>query len=90
MVAAAVLRIDGATAGLDGVGTSSAHRGRGHGDALVAEALALAGAAGCDVLGLDASVDDWPRRWYARRGFAETTRSWFAYRQPADCAEGRG
>ncbi len=78
VVAAAVLRIDGATAGLDAVGTDPAHRGRGYGDALVTEALALAAAAGCDVIGLDASVDDWPRRWYARRGFAETSRSWFA------------
>jgi uncharacterized protein (DUF952 family)/ribosomal protein S18 acetylase RimI-like enzyme len=82
VVAAAVLRIDGATAGLNGVGTSTAHRGRGHGDALVTEALALAAAAGCDVLGLDAAVDDWPRSWYTRRGFAETSRSWFAHRNP--------
>ncbi len=78
MVAAALLKIDGATAALDAVGTDDAHRGRGHGDALVAEALALAGAAGCDVVGLDADPDDWPRRWYARRGFAEVSRNWFA------------
>ena len=51
VVAAAVLKIDGATAGLDAVGTDPAHRGRGHGDALVTEALALAAAAGCDVVG---------------------------------------
>ena len=79
VVAAAVLKIDGATAGLDAVGTDPAHRGRGHGDALVTDALALAAAAGCDVVGLDASIDDWPRDWYARRGFAETSRSWFAF-----------
>ena len=79
VVAAAVLKIDGATAGLDAVGTDPAHRGRGHGDALVTDALALAAAAGCDVVGLDASIDDWPRNWYARRGFAETSRSWFAF-----------
>jgi GNAT superfamily N-acetyltransferase len=79
VVAAAVLRLDGATAGLDAVGTDPAHGGKGHGDALVVEALALAAAAGCDVVGLDASVDDWPRRWYGRRGFVETTRSWFAH-----------
>ena len=78
VVAAAVLKLDGATAALDAVGTDPAHRGRGHGDALVSEALALAAAAGCDVIGLDASLDDWPRLWYARRGFAETSRSWFA------------
>jgi ribosomal protein S18 acetylase RimI-like enzyme len=78
VVAAALLKIDGATAVLDAVGTDDAHRGRGHGDALVAEALAVAGAAGCDVVGLDADPDDWPRRWYARRGFAEASRNWFA------------
>lgn len=78
VVAAALLKIDGATAMLDAVGTDDAHRGRGHGDALVAEALALAGAAGCDVIGLDADADDWPRRWYGRRGFTEVSRNWFA------------
>ena len=78
VVAAALLKIDGATAVLDAVGTDDAHRGRGHGDALVAEALAIAGAAGCDVIGLDADADDWPRQWYARRGFTEVSRNWFA------------
>jgi uncharacterized protein (DUF952 family)/ribosomal protein S18 acetylase RimI-like enzyme len=78
VVAAALLKIDGATAALDAVGTDDAHRGRGHGDALVAEALAVAGAAGCDVIGLDADADDWPRQWYARRGFTEVSRNWFA------------
>ncbi len=77
-VAAALLKIDGATAVLDAVGTDDAHRGKGHGDALVAEALAIAGAAGCDVVGLDADADDWPRQWYGRRGFAEVSRNWFA------------
>lgn len=78
VVAAAVLKIDGATAELDAVGTDAAHRGRGHGDALVTEASAVAAAAGCDVLGLDADPQDWPRHWYARHGFAEVSRSWFA------------
>lgn len=78
VVAAALLKIDGATAELDAVGTDPEHRGRGHGDALVAEALALAAAAGCDVVGLDADAEDWPRRWYARRGFTAVRRSWFA------------
>lgn len=78
VTAAAVLRLDGATAGLDAVGTDPAHRGRGHGDALVTEALTFAAAAGCDVIGLDAVADGWPRHWYARRGFLATSRSWFA------------
>ena len=57
---------------IEDVAVHPAHGGKGHGDALVAEALALAAAAGCDVVGLDASVDDWPRRWYGRRGSAPT------------------
>lgn len=78
VVASALLRIDGATALLDAVDTDPAHRGRGHGDSLVAEALAVAAGARCDLVVFDASSDDWPRHWYARRGFVEVTRSWSA------------
>ena len=28
-------------------------------------------ASGCDLVVLEAAADDWPRHWYARRGFAE-------------------
>lgn len=76
VVASAVLRIDGATAELDGVETVWEHRGRGHGDTLLADAGALAAEAGCDLLTLSAAADDWPRHWYAGRGFAEVSRSW--------------
>ncbi len=78
VVASCLLKIDGATALLDAVNTGPAHRGRGHGDALVTEALALAGAAGCDLVVLEAAATDWPRHWYARRGFVEVTGSWTA------------
>jgi uncharacterized protein (DUF952 family)/GNAT superfamily N-acetyltransferase len=80
IVAAALLSIDGATAWLNDVFTEPEHRGRRHGDALVAEAMALAAEAGCDVVGLGAVADDWPRSWYARRGFAEVNRCWCATR----------
>ncbi|MEJ3656920.1 GNAT family N-acetyltransferase [Actinomycetes bacterium KLBMP 9759] len=80
VVSSALLKIDGATAELDMVNTDPEHRGRGHGDALLAEALALTGAAGCDVLALRATVADWPREWYLRRGFTEVTRVWSAGR----------
>ncbi|WP_308259293.1 GNAT family N-acetyltransferase [Pseudonocardia sp. H11422] len=66
-----LLKIDGRTALLDAVSTDPAHRGRGHGDVLVRDALAIAGRAGCDLVVLDAAADDRPRHWYARRGFAE-------------------
>jgi uncharacterized protein (DUF952 family)/GNAT superfamily N-acetyltransferase len=76
VVASCLLKIDGATAELDAVNTDPEHRGRGHGDAMVATARAVAADAGCDLVGLSAAADGWPGRWYARRGFAEVTRSW--------------
>lgn len=82
VVAGCLLKIDGATAQLDAVGTDPAHRGRGHADALVAHARALAGEAGCDLVVLEADAADWPHRWYARRGFTEVTRSHSATRLP--------
>lgn len=75
-VAAAQLRVDGATAVVDSVQTDPAARGRGHGDAVLAAALDGAVAAGCDLVLLEAAADDWPRTWYARRGFAEVGSVW--------------
>ncbi|TKJ35902.1 GNAT family N-acetyltransferase [Blastococcus sp. CCUG 61487] len=76
VVAAAQLRVDGATAAVDSVLTDPAHRGRGHADALLARALELAAGAGCDLVVLEARAHDWPRDWYARRGFTEVGRTW--------------
>jgi uncharacterized protein (DUF952 family)/GNAT superfamily N-acetyltransferase len=84
VVASALLSVDGATAWLNDVVTDPGHRGRGHGDALVTEALALAGAAGCDVVGLGARTDDWPMAWYARRGFVDVERCWCATSVPTE------
>jgi ribosomal protein S18 acetylase RimI-like enzyme len=75
-----MLKIDGATAMIDFVGTDPEHRGRGHGDALIAAAFAIAGDAGCDLIVLDADIDDWPRRWYGRLGFDEIALLWSATR----------
>ncbi len=80
VVAAAQLRVDGATAALESVMTDPAARGRGYGDALITRALQVAGGAGCDLVVLEAVADDWPRRWYARRGFAELGSTWSASR----------
>ncbi|MGE3285220.1 MAG: GNAT family N-acetyltransferase [Pseudonocardia sp.] len=79
-VAATVLKIDGATASFGPLDTLAASRGRGHGNALVMAALDHAHRAGCDVVALDALAEDWPRHWYARRGFAVVGRSWAAHR----------
>lgn len=80
VVASAVLRIDGATAELDGVETVPGHRRRGLGDTLLSDARAIAAEAGCDLVTLAAEADDHPRSWYARRGFAEVARLWNAVR----------
>jgi uncharacterized protein (DUF952 family)/GNAT superfamily N-acetyltransferase len=75
-VASCVLKIDGATALVDAVATDPDHRGRGHGDTLLRTCRALAAAAGCDLLVLNALVDDFPRRWYGRLGFTELDPLW--------------
>jgi ribosomal protein S18 acetylase RimI-like enzyme len=76
VVAAGQLRVDGATASVDSVLTDRACRGRGHGDAVLSRLLELAAAAGCDLVVLEAAAGDWPRHWYARRGFQVVGSSW--------------
>lgn len=76
VVAGGQLRIDGGTAAVESVMTDPAARGRGHADAVLARCLDLAAEAGCDLVVLEAAADDWPRGWYARRGFAEVGRTW--------------
>jgi len=78
IVASAQIRIDGATAAVDSVMTDPDARGRGYGDAVLARALDLAHEAGCDLVVLEAAADDWPRHWYARRGFAVIGSVWDA------------
>ncbi|GAA4708402.1 hypothetical protein GCM10023215_57200 [Pseudonocardia yuanmonensis] len=78
VVAAAALFLDGATAVLEAVETAAAHRGRGHGNALLTGALAVAARAGCDLLALDAQADGTPRDWYARHGFTVVGERWSA------------
>jgi len=80
VVAAAQLRVDGATAAIESVMTDPASRGRGHGDAVLAKALQLAVDAGCDLVVLEADAQDWPRHWYARRGFEPVDTTWSANR----------
>jgi uncharacterized protein (DUF952 family)/ribosomal protein S18 acetylase RimI-like enzyme len=81
VVAAGQLRVDGATAAVDSVMTDPAARGRGHADAVLARSLTLAAEAGCDLVVLEAAADDWPRHWYARRGFETLTSVWGVSRE---------
>jgi uncharacterized protein (DUF952 family)/ribosomal protein S18 acetylase RimI-like enzyme len=76
VVSAGQLRVDGATAAIESLTTDPAARGRGHGDAVLAAALDHAVAAGCDLVVLEAAAADWPRHWYARRGFAPVGSTW--------------
>ncbi|MFE1500390.1 GNAT family N-acetyltransferase [Streptomyces albidoflavus] len=49
--------------------TDGAHLGQGHAGAVLDTALRLAADAGCTIRFLTARVNDWPHRWYARKGF---------------------
>ena len=76
VVGAGQLRVDGATAAVESVMTDPDARGRGHGDAVLAKILTLAAEAGCDLVVLEADAGDWPREWYARRGFRVVGSTW--------------
>lgn len=80
-VAGTQLRIDGATAAIEAVLCDPGHRGRGLAFALVADAVARARVAGCDLIWLLAYADDWPRRWYERLGFTDVGARWVAHRR---------
>ena len=82
VLAAGSLRVDGATAAVDAVLTDPVARGRGHADAVLARSLGLAAEAGCDLVVLEAAADDWPRHWYARRGFETLGSVWSLSREP--------
>ncbi|MEJ8280977.1 GNAT family N-acetyltransferase [Pseudonocardia spirodelae] len=81
-VATGTLERDGATAWVDGLTTAPAHRGRGHGRALLARCRELAAEYGCDLVALGADADDWPREWYLRAGFSLVGRQYEAIRRP--------
>jgi GNAT superfamily N-acetyltransferase len=76
VVASGQLRVDGATAVVESVLTDPAARGRGYADAVLARILDLATEAGCDLVVLGAAAADWPRHWYARRGFEMVGSVW--------------
>lgn len=85
VVAHADLYVDAAAgvAQLEDVQTQPAHRGRGLAGAVLAEGLRRARQAGCDLVFLEASADDWPRRFYARIGFQDLAVTHLFNRPPA-------
>jgi uncharacterized protein (DUF952 family)/GNAT superfamily N-acetyltransferase len=77
-LAAAQLRIDGATAAVEAVMTDPEAQGKGLGTSVVVDAVRRARQDGCDLVHLLALTDDWPRHWYARLGFADVGARWVA------------
>ncbi|QLE70703.1 GNAT family N-acetyltransferase [Streptomyces rectiverticillatus] len=62
------------TAQIEDLVTAEDRLGRGHAGAVLAAALRLAMGAGCGTRFLTADAADWPRHWYARRGFTAVGR----------------
>ncbi|GIG02997.1 hypothetical protein Cci01nite_80900 [Catellatospora citrea] len=85
VVAHADLYLDAAAgiAQIEDVQTRPAHQGRGLARAVLDTALRRARHAGCDMVFLEASVEDWPRRFYARLGFREIAVTHLFTRLPA-------
>ena len=77
-VACTDIAVSGWAAEIDGVTTLAAHRKRGYGEILIQTALSISRSRGCDYTALTALADDWPRHWYARRGFLNTGPAWVA------------
>ncbi|MEU7820339.1 GNAT family N-acetyltransferase [Catellatospora sp. NPDC049133] len=73
VVARADLYVDAGAgvAQIEDVHTQPAHRGRGLAGAVLATGLEHARRAGCDLVFLEASADDWPRHFYAKIGYRE-------------------
>ena len=88
VVASADLIVRGSDAELDAVATHPDHRGAGLGNALVREAVRRAAVAGADLVLLTADADDWPREWYARRGFAAVGPAHSFTRRPSGAVPG--
>ncbi|MFH8617932.1 GNAT family N-acetyltransferase [Streptomyces sp. NPDC017979] len=65
---------------IEDVVTADTHVRRGYADIVLATALQHA--AGCGLVFLLADPDDWPRQWYARRGFVAVGRSHVFTRAP--------
>ncbi|MBI1379370.1 MAG: GNAT family N-acetyltransferase [Frankiales bacterium] len=89
LAACADLTVRGWAAEVDAVAVRASVRRHGYGDAVLAAAVAAAAERGCSHAVLSALVEDWPREWYARRGFVEVGRSWEALRRPDALGFGR-
>ncbi|MET7900051.1 GNAT family N-acetyltransferase [Streptomyces sp. NPDC005336] len=60
---------------IEDLATADHARRHGHADAVLSDALHRAATAGCALRFLVADAEDWPRHWYARRGFTPNGRA---------------
>jgi GNAT superfamily N-acetyltransferase len=63
----------GGVAQIENLVTHEQFRNRGYGDSLVRDALRRAGEAESELCTISADLDDWPRQWYQRVGFVDTS-----------------
>jgi ribosomal protein S18 acetylase RimI-like enzyme len=60
---------------IEEVAAAEPFRRRGHANAVLSGSLHRAATAGCALRFLVADGEDWPRLWYARRGFVPVGRA---------------
>jgi ribosomal protein S18 acetylase RimI-like enzyme len=72
---------------VESVGTLEEFRGRGLARAVVSAAVDEARTRGCDLIFLQADVDDWPQELYWKLGFDALARDWFFRRPPPDAVQ---
>jgi GNAT superfamily N-acetyltransferase len=69
---------------VESVDTLEAFRGRGLARAVVSAAVDEARARGCDLIFIQADVDDWPQELYRKLGFDPVARDWIFRRPPPE------
>lgn len=69
---------------VESVDTLEEFRGRGLARAVVSAAIDEARARGCDLIFIQADVDDWPQELYRKLGFDPVARDWIFRRPPPE------
>jgi ribosomal protein S18 acetylase RimI-like enzyme len=72
---------------VESVDTLEEFRGRGFARAVVSAAIDEARARGCDLVFIQADVDDWPQELYRKIGFDPVARDWIFRRPPPDVVQ---
>jgi GNAT superfamily N-acetyltransferase len=72
---------------VESVDTLEEFRGRGLARAVVSAAVDEARSRGCDLIFIQADVDDWPQELYRKLGFDPVARDWIFRRPPPDVVQ---